>query len=72
LDASAVTGRLLEGVSRLHAVLRKFGDEWFVEDLASTNGTRVNGIRIRSATAVRGGDRLGLGGTAFRVERPKH
>jgi hypothetical protein len=58
-------------VSRLHAVLRKFGDEWFVEDLTSTNGTRVNGIRIRAATVVRAGDSLGLGGTAFRVERPR-
>jgi pSer/pThr/pTyr-binding forkhead associated (FHA) protein len=57
-------------VSRLHAVLRRFGDEWFVEDLTSTNGTRVNGIRIRAATIVRAGDRLGLGGTAFRVDRP--
>jgi hypothetical protein len=57
-------------VSRLHATLRRFGDEWFFEDLSSTNGTRVNGIRIRAATVVRAGDRLGLGGTAFRVERP--
>jgi hypothetical protein len=58
-------------VSRLHATLRRFGDEWFVEDLSSTNGTRVNGIRIRGATVVRVDDRLGLGGTAFRIERPR-
>jgi hypothetical protein len=58
-------------VSRLHAVLRRFGDEWFVEDLGSTNGTRVNRVRVRTATVVRAGDSLGLGGTAFRVERPR-
>jgi hypothetical protein len=56
-------------VSRLHAVLRLFGDQWFLEDLGSTNGTRVNGIRIRRAVAVRPGDRVGFGAVAMRVDR---
>jgi hypothetical protein len=54
-------------VSRRHALLRRFGDAWFVEDLGSTNGTRVNGLRIRTSTVVRPGDSVGFGGVAFRV-----
>lgn len=59
-------------VSRVHASLRRFGDQWFLEDLGSTNGTRVNGFRIRTATAVRSGDRVGLGGLAFRFAAARH
>ncbi|MCU0234903.1 MAG: sigma 54-interacting transcriptional regulator [Thermoanaerobaculales bacterium] len=36
-------------VSRRHAVLRVQGDSVQVEDLGSTNGTFVNGVRVRSA-----------------------
>ena len=55
-------------VSRLHAVLRLFGDQWFLDDLGSTNGTRVNGIRIRRATPVQPRDRVGFGAVAMRVD----
>jgi hypothetical protein len=57
-------------VSRLHAVVRLFGDEWFLDDLGSTNGTRLNGLRIRRAAPVHPGDRVGLGAVALRVGRP--
>lgn len=57
-------------VSRVHAMLRKFGDEWFVEDLGSTNGTRLNGIRVHRAAPVQAGDRLGLGRLGFLVATP--
>ena len=56
-------------VSRVHARLRMFGDHWFVEDVGSTNGTRLNGLRLRSGAMVRPGDRLGLGRVVLRVER---
>lgn len=56
-------------VSRVHAVLRRFGDEWFLEDVGSTNGTRLNGFTLRKATVVRPGDRVGFGSSAFRVGR---
>ncbi len=46
-----------ESVSRRHAAFRRRGDELFVEDLESHNGTLVNGV------ALRGGRRLGVGDT---------
>ena len=40
--------RLLEGgLSRRHAEVRPVGTGYAVADLGSTNGTRVNGIRIQ-------------------------
>jgi hypothetical protein len=56
-------------VSRLHAVVRLFGDQWFLDDLGSTNGTRLNGLRIRRAAPLHPGDRVGLGAIALRVGR---
>ena len=37
------------GVSRLHARLVPTSEGWKVEDLGSSNGTRVNGMRVESA-----------------------
>jgi hypothetical protein len=48
-------------VSRRHAELRRESGRWVVADLGSSNGTRVNGWRVRRAT-VATGDELMLGG----------
>jgi pSer/pThr/pTyr-binding forkhead associated (FHA) protein len=40
-------------VSRRHAVIQKIGEEYFLEDLGSTNGTLVNGQRIPPRSYVR-------------------
>jgi pSer/pThr/pTyr-binding forkhead associated (FHA) protein len=40
-------------VSRLHAVIQKIGEEYFLEDLGSTNGTLVNGQRVPPHKYVR-------------------
>ena len=40
---------LSDTVSRFHAVIVKAGDHYLVRDLESTNGTRVNGVRVREA-----------------------
>ncbi|MEA2439958.1 MAG: hypothetical protein QOH76_1382 [Thermoleophilaceae bacterium] len=51
-----------ETVSRFHAELRHDdGHTWIVRDLDSTNGTWLNGSRVREAR-VFGGDVLRLGG----------
>jgi hypothetical protein len=56
--------------SRLHARLRLSAEGATVEDLASKNGVRVNGVRIEpgAACALGPGDELGIGETALAVE----
>lgn len=55
-----------EGISREHAVLHFEEDEakHLLEDLQSTNGTKVNGKRVRSAT-LDDGDEIEIGHTCF-------
>jgi len=55
-------------VSRRHAVLRRSGESVIVEDLDSTNGTFVNGERIRSPITVGPGDRVRVGRTTLEIE----
>src|SRR5882672_6797833 len=51
--------RLTEGSpSRQHARLIVEGDQLWVEDLGSTNGTFVNGERIAARTLLKNGDAL--------------
>jgi hypothetical protein len=49
-------------VSRMHARLERESGGWRLTDLGSTNGTRVNGWRVRDPVRVRPGDwvRFGL------------
>jgi signal transduction histidine kinase len=49
-------------VSRVHAELRRDGDEFVVADLDSSNGTFVNGVRVHSQRLA-SGDRVQLGRT---------
>jgi pSer/pThr/pTyr-binding forkhead associated (FHA) protein len=55
-------------VSRRHAVLRRSDGSVVVEDLDSTNGTFVNGERIRSPIAVAPGDQIRVGRTTLEIE----
>ena len=56
-----------EGISREHAVILYDADAvgYVIEDLQSTNGTKVNGKRIRSAPLAEG-DEIQIGQTLFR------
>ena len=56
-----------EGISREHALILFDEDsaEYLIEDLQSTNGTKVNGKRIRSAPLTHG-DELQVGHTKFK------
>ena len=56
-----------ETVSRFHAHVVRLGDAYAVRDLDSTNGTWVNGVRVREAFLVPGCV-LDLGGTKVRFE----
>jgi hypothetical protein len=60
-------------VSRMHAGLERSADGWLLTDLGSTNGTRLNGWRIREPVPVRAGDRVAFGSAVFVMcadERP--
>jgi pSer/pThr/pTyr-binding forkhead associated (FHA) protein len=61
-----------EAVSRVHATLDVLeGGKVLVEDKKSTNGVRVNNVRITQATELRPGDVLMVGNTRLRlVGRP--
>lgn len=57
-------------VSRYHAEFRRSQTGWFLVDLGSTNGTRVNGWRITAPTAVHPGDEVSFGSVAFSLANP--
>jgi hypothetical protein len=67
-EGTVTVGRLPEcditvvdpNVSRQHAQIRSRGDGFVVVDLGSTNGTRVNGVRV-SERELHDGDELGFG-----------
>ena len=62
-----------EGVSREHAAL-VVGDAGTLEleDLGSTNGTRLNGAAISARVALRDGDQIGLGRALVTVQAGAH
>jgi DNA-binding NtrC family response regulator len=79
VDATATGGPLLAGksatcalqlgddeVSRRHASFEPDGATLRLEDLGSTNGTFVNGVRVYAA-ALLGGESVQLGSTVVRV-----
>ena len=49
-----------EGTSRHHGRVYSVGGKWYVEDLESTNGVRVNGERIEGKRELKPGDRIGI------------
>lgn len=52
-------------VSRWHASLERGPYGWLLDDLGSTNGTRVNGWRVTSPSLVRPGDLVTFGRVTF-------
>ena len=61
-----------DGISREHAIILydPESDSYSLEDLQSTNGTQVNGKRVRSVTLA-DGDEVRVGRTLFRFSREK-
>lgn len=78
LDKPKVTlGRLPEcelaladtGVSRRHAEVRRGPDNtWVVADLGSTNGTKLNGLRLDGPRQLKDGDQITVGSTSVLFE----
>jgi hypothetical protein len=52
-----------------HAVLTFRGRNWYIEDLASTNGTYVNGIPVEGLGPLGFGDEIQVGEIRFRLDR---
>lgn len=79
LDAVTTLGRDVNNTiviedpfaSAEHAVLTFRGRAWYVEDLASTNGTYVNGNRVEGVAPLGFGDEIQIGQVRCRLERPQ-
>src|SRR6202043_3683607 len=56
-----------KSVSKMHCIIVKTDGLLLVRDLGSTNGTRVNGQRVRRA-ALLPNDQLSIAAYAFRIE----
>jgi pSer/pThr/pTyr-binding forkhead associated (FHA) protein len=48
-------------ISRQHARITRRGDQMVIEDVGSTNGTYVNGMRLSGPHTLASGDVIGLG-----------
>lgn len=79
LDAIATIGRDVNNaivvedqfVSAEHAILTFRGRAWYLEDLASTNGTFVNGAPVDGVVPLGYGDVIQIGQVRLRLERPR-
>ena len=56
-------------VSTRHARVAASGDEWFVEDLGSTNGTYVGPVRISQPTTIGLGIQVRIGKTILELRK---
>ncbi|MDF9717089.1 FHA domain-containing protein [Nocardioides sp. ChNu-153] len=56
-------------VSTRHARIAQSGDQWFVEDLGSTNGTYVGSARISQPTTLTLGAQVRIGKTILELRK---
>ena len=54
-------------VSAEHALLTRRGDQWWLEDLGSRNGTLLNSTPVAEPIAVQDGDIISIGDTHLRL-----
>lgn len=56
-------------VSTRHARIASSGDQWFVEDLGSTNGTYIGTVRITQPTTITLGTQVRIGKTILELAK---
>jgi pSer/pThr/pTyr-binding forkhead associated (FHA) protein len=56
-------------VSTRHARIASSGDQWFVEDLGSTNGTYIGSARITQPTTLTLGTQVRIGKTILELRK---
>ncbi|MGI8524321.1 MAG: FHA domain-containing protein FhaB/FipA [Nocardioides sp.] len=56
-------------VSTRHARIATSGDQWFVEDLGSTNGTYIGSARITAPTTLQLGTQVRIGKTILELRK---
>ena len=56
-------------VSTRHARIAAAGDQWFVEDLGSTNGTYIGTVRITQPTTLTLGTQVRIGKTILELRK---
>lgn len=57
-----------QSLSREHLAFERTYDGWIVRDLASRNGTQINGTRVTGATRLTHGDRITAGHVSIRYD----
>jgi pSer/pThr/pTyr-binding forkhead associated (FHA) protein/tetratricopeptide (TPR) repeat protein len=57
-------------ISRRHTQIKRVGEQFFVKDLGSQNGTFVNKQRIATEVEVKPGDSIALGNALLRLRGP--
>ncbi|MFC6286990.1 FHA domain-containing protein [Nocardioides sp. GCM10027113] len=76
-DAPILIGRGADAAIRLdddyvstrHARIAASGDQWFVEDLGSTNGTYIGSVRITQPTTLTLGTQVRIGKTTLELRK---
>ncbi|NUR09799.1 MAG: FHA domain-containing protein [Nocardioidaceae bacterium] len=56
-------------VSTRHARIASNGDQWFVEDLGSTNGTYIGSHRLTQPTTIQLGSKIRIGKTTLELRK---
>jgi pSer/pThr/pTyr-binding forkhead associated (FHA) protein len=56
-------------VSTRHARIAASGDQWFVEDLGSTNGTYIGSSRLTQPTTLQLGTKIRIGKTTLELRK---
>ncbi len=57
-----------EFASNSHALIMRRGEQWWLQDLQSRNGTLLNGILLKETAVITPGDIITIGDTQLKLE----